>query len=51
MQKDLISLSLDYKGKRNVMIGGKVYNIDGDSITPIAYELIMPKIYKTIFGL
>ena len=51
LQKDLISLSLDYKGKRNVMIGGKVYNIDGDSITPIAYELIMPKIYKTIFGL
>ncbi len=51
LQKDLISLSLDYKGKRNVMIGGKVYNIDGDSITPIAYELIMPKIYKTVFGL
>lgn len=51
LQKDLINLSLDYKGKRNVMIGGKVYNIDGDSITPIAYELIMPKIYKTIFGL
>lgn len=51
LQKDLISLSLDYKGKRNVMIDGKVYNIDGDSITPIAYELIMPKIYKTIFGL
>ena len=51
LQKDLINLSLDYKGKRNVMIGGKVYNIDGDSITPIAYELIMPKIYKTVFGL
>ena len=51
LQKDLISLSLDYKGKRNVMIGGKIYNIDGNSITPIAYELIMPKIYKTIFGL
>ena len=51
LQKDLISLSLDYKGKRNVMIDGKVYNIDGDSITPIAYELIMPKIYKTVFGL
>ena len=51
LQKDLISLSLDYKGKRNVMIDGKVYNIDGNSITPIAYELIMPKIYKTIFGL
>lgn len=51
LQKDLISLSLDYKGKRNVMIDGKIYNIDGNSITPIAYELIMPKIYKTIFGL
>ena len=51
LQKDLINLSSDYKGKRNVMIGGKVYNIDGDSITPIAYELIMPKIYKTVFGL
>ena len=51
LQKDLINLSLDYKGKRNVMIGGKVYNIDGNSITPIAYELIMPKIYKTVFGL
>ena len=51
LQKDLISLSLDYKGKRNVMIDGKIYNIDGNSITPIAYELIMPKIYKTVFGL
>ena len=51
LQKDLINLSLDYKGKRNVMIDGKIYNIDGNSITPIAYELIMPKIYKTIFGL
>ena len=51
LQKDLISLSLDYKGNRNVMIDGKIYNIDGNSITPIAYELIMPKIYKTIFGL
>ena len=51
LQKDLINLSLDYKGKRNVMIDGKIYNIDGNSITPIAYELIMPKIYKTVFGL
>lgn len=51
LQEDLIKLSLDYKGDRLISIGGEEVSIDGDSITPIAFELIMPKIYKTIFGL
>lgn len=51
LQKDLFRLSLDYKGERKIMSNGKFYDISEDSIEPIAYELIMPKIYKTIFGL
>lgn len=51
LQEDLIKLSSDYKGDRLISIEGEEVSIDGDSITPIAFELIMPKIYKTIFGL
>ena len=51
VQKDLFALSTDYKGDRTIMSQGKLYKVDGASIKTIAYELIMPKIYKTIFGL
>lgn len=51
LQKDLINLSPDYKGNRRVMIDGKIYDISGDFLAPIAGEIIMPKVFKTVFGL
>lgn len=51
LQKDLINLSPDYKGNRRVMIDGKIYDISDDFLAPIAGEIIMPKVFKTVFGL
>lgn len=45
------TLSQDYSGKRELFVRGIKQEIDADSIETIAYELIMPKIYKTLFGL
>ena len=50
LQRDLFKLSSNYEGKnRRVFVNGQAivpYDIKSD-----AYELIMPKIYKTQFGL
>lgn len=51
LQKDLLKLSSSYEGKRTVFCNGEEITVDGDSIIPIAYEVIMPKIFKTVFGL
>ena len=51
LQKDLINLSPDYKGSRRVMIDGKICDISDDFLAPIAGEIIMPKVFKTVFGL
>ncbi len=58
MQDDLFKLSPDYKGSRRVILNSKpwdthieYYNVDPGSIKSQAYELIMPKVYQTRFGL
>ena len=57
-QQDLFCLSPDYKGQRNVVINTKpwddhpmIYQVIPDTIKTQAYELIMPKLYQTRFGL
>lgn len=50
MQNDLFKLSDNYKGKdRQIRVNGEL--IDPVDIESQAYELIMPKVYKTQFGL
>ena len=50
MQKDLFKLSDNYKGRdRTVFVNGRP--ITPSDIKTEAYELIMPQVYKTVFGL
>lgn len=50
MQSDLFKLSESYEGKdRTVFVNGRA--IIPYNITPEAYELIMPQVYQTVFGL
>ena len=50
MQQDLFKLSDNFKGKdRSVFVNGQ--RVTPENIQTDAYELIMPQIYKTVFGL
>lgn len=50
MQRDLFKLSSNYKKKDRIVYANGIA-VDPMDITTSAYELIMPKIYKTQFGL
>ena len=51
LEKDLFKLSKDYNGNRQVYVHNTLMNVNPDSIKTQAYELIMPKVYQTKFGL
>ena len=57
MQDDLFKISPDYKGPRKIALNCKYkdtpeyYTVNPDSIKTQAYELIMPKVYQSRFGL
>lgn len=51
MQEDLFKISKDYQGNRRVLVNDEMVTVDPESIVTKAYELIMPKVYQTKFGL
>lgn len=51
MEKDLFKISKDYEGEREIWVNGELITVNPDTIKSQAYELIMPKIYQSKFGL
>lgn len=52
LHNDLRKLSKNYKGKdRTVMCNNTMIEVDINTLEDIPYELIMPKVFKTTFGL
>ena len=51
LERDLFKISKDYNGDRKVYVHNTLMTVNPDSIKTQAYELIMPKVYQTKFGL
>lgn len=51
MEQDLFKISKDYEGERKLWANGRYITVNPNTIQTQAYELIMPKVYQTRFGL
>ncbi len=51
MEADLFKISKDYTGERQVYVNDTLMTVNPESIKTQAYELIMPKVYQSKFGL
>lgn len=51
MEKDLFKISKDFNGERQLYVNGELITVNPDTIKTKAYELIMPKVYQSRFGL
>lgn len=51
MEQDLFRISKDYNGERKLWVNDKYLTVNPKTIKTQAYELIMPKVYQSRFGL